>query len=43
MTNVDIRKHVTCEQLMLESLKTIGRREDSPLGNLFPPGKPILK
>ena len=43
MTNIDIRKHLPSEQLILESLKAIGRREDSPLGNLFPPEKPILK
>jgi len=43
MTTVDIRKHITQDQLMLESLKAIGRRDDSPLGNLFPPEKPVLK
>jgi hypothetical protein len=43
MTNIDIRKYITREQLILESLKAIGRRENSPLGNLFPPEKPILK
>ena len=43
MTTVDIRKHLTEEQLILESLKAIGRRDDSPIGNLFPSEKPILK
>jgi hypothetical protein len=43
MMTIDIRKHISPEQLMLESLKVIGRRVDSPLGNLFPPERPILK
>jgi hypothetical protein len=43
MTTIDIRKHITREQLMLDSLKVIGRRDDSPLGDLFPSEKPILK
>jgi hypothetical protein len=43
MTTIDIRKYLSEEQLMLESLKAIGRRDDSPLGNLFPPEKPVLK
>lgn len=43
MANIDIRKYITEEQLIIESLKAIGRRDDSPLGNLFPPERPVLK
>jgi hypothetical protein len=43
MTNIDIREYLSTEQLIIESLKVIGRRDDSPFGNLFPSEKPVLK
>ncbi len=43
MTTIDLRKILSEQQLLLESLKAIGQRDDSPLGTLFRPEKPILK
>jgi len=43
MTMIDLRKILGEQQLLLESLKAIGQREDSPLGNMFPAEKPVLK
>ena len=43
MKDIDLRKVLSVQQLLLESLKAIGQRDDSPLGILFRPAKPILK
>jgi hypothetical protein len=43
MTTIDLTKILSEQQLLLESLKAIGQRDDGPLGNLFRAEKPILK
>ncbi|MDI6740237.1 MAG: hypothetical protein QME74_07720 [Candidatus Edwardsbacteria bacterium] len=40
---IDIKKIIGEERLMLESLKAIAGRNNSRLGGLFLPEKPILK
>jgi hypothetical protein len=38
-----IQRILSEEQVMLESIKAIGRQDGSPFGNLFPAEKPIVR
>ena len=38
-----IKRVLTEEQIMLESIKAIGRQDGSPFGDLFPAEKPIVR